>query len=132
MKKCPICGAKIQGMGNNAYPLFEGICCDKCNSEKVIPFRLLISQFNKDDLIVITTGNTIYKKDLKEGNLSLKETQELVGGYIEVYPYENELYYVFIDEDGLLKNGDFNPLAKRYLDIDVVGTVVLYPKEYIK
>ena len=132
MKKCPICGATISGIGNNAYPLFNDVCCDKCNTEKVIPFRLFISQFNIHELIVITTDNIIYKKDLREGNLTLKEMQELIGGYIELYPYPNELYFVLVDEEGLLKNSEYNQLAKRYLNIDAFGTVVLYPKKYFK
>ena len=39
--KCCICGKKFSGYGNNPWPLKkEGICCDKCNEEKVIPYRI--------------------------------------------------------------------------------------------
>lgn len=38
--KCVICGHDFEGYGNNAYPVADGICCDKCNREKVIPARL--------------------------------------------------------------------------------------------
>lgn len=37
---CCICHAPIDGYGNNAAPLADGTCCDKCNIEKVIPMRL--------------------------------------------------------------------------------------------
>ena len=39
-KKCTICGEEIKGYGNNAAPVKDGICCDKCNKEVVIPARL--------------------------------------------------------------------------------------------
>ena len=26
--------------GNNAAPLAEGVCCDRCNNEKVVPARI--------------------------------------------------------------------------------------------
>jgi hypothetical protein len=41
---CCLCGEKIADdyYGNNPWPLADshGICCDKCNTEKVIPARL--------------------------------------------------------------------------------------------
>lgn len=37
---CDICGGQYVGFGNNAWPVKYGRCCDKCNSEKVIPARL--------------------------------------------------------------------------------------------
>jgi hypothetical protein len=39
---CCLCGGKIfSGYGNNPYPLSDsGICCDDCNTNKVIPERL--------------------------------------------------------------------------------------------
>lgn len=43
--KCSICKVEIDGkyqFGNNAEPINNGICCDKCNTEKVIPARIKI------------------------------------------------------------------------------------------
>lgn len=37
---CVICGKKSLGYGHNAMPASEGRCCDKCNEEVVIPFRM--------------------------------------------------------------------------------------------
>jgi hypothetical protein len=36
---CSICGAKYQGLGNNADP-YHGLCCDSCNEAHVIPSRI--------------------------------------------------------------------------------------------
>lgn len=38
--KCVICGKDFDGWGNNAWPIKDGICCDECNREEVIPARL--------------------------------------------------------------------------------------------
>ena len=41
--KCIICGETFEGKGNNPYPLAsfeEGVCCDDCNRDVVIPARL--------------------------------------------------------------------------------------------
>ena len=39
--KCCICGEPIEGHGNNPFPVkTEGDCCDKCNTEVVIPARI--------------------------------------------------------------------------------------------
>ena len=41
LSTCCICGHKFLGYGHNASPVVEnGYCCDKCNSEKVIPKRM--------------------------------------------------------------------------------------------
>ena len=39
-KKCVLCGKRYSGWGNDAWPLADGYCCDKCNNEKVIPARI--------------------------------------------------------------------------------------------
>ena len=39
-KKCCICGEELKGFGNNANPIKDGICCDKCNYNFVIPGRI--------------------------------------------------------------------------------------------
>jgi hypothetical protein len=38
--KCCICGEEYTGHGNNARPIKNDYCCDKCNAEIVIPARL--------------------------------------------------------------------------------------------
>jgi hypothetical protein len=39
---CCICEYEIEGYGNNPTPVSKkGRCCDKCNTEKVIPARIL-------------------------------------------------------------------------------------------
>ena len=39
--KCVICKKIIKGFGNNPEPVTKGRCCDKCNSDIVIPARLV-------------------------------------------------------------------------------------------
>src|SRR5262245_33415383 len=38
-KVCVICGESFTGYGNNAAPVSDGLCCDDCNRESVIPVR---------------------------------------------------------------------------------------------
>ena len=37
---CSICGQSYWGWGNNAWPVNDGRCCDKCNHTHVIPMRI--------------------------------------------------------------------------------------------
>lgn len=37
---CSICGKEYANWGNNAYPINNGRCCDKCNEVVVIPERI--------------------------------------------------------------------------------------------
>ena len=38
---CCLCGRYFKGYGNNAWPVSNGKCCNKCNEEKVLPARLI-------------------------------------------------------------------------------------------
>lgn len=39
--KCVLCKEFTRGWGNNPSPLSsEGMCCDKCNIDKVVPARI--------------------------------------------------------------------------------------------
>ena len=42
--KCCLCGKEIEEENsNNAYPVVKkGRCCDKCNTDKVIPSRIAL------------------------------------------------------------------------------------------
>lgn len=35
-KYCILCGEPIDGCGNNAEPLAEGTCCDRCNNQVIM------------------------------------------------------------------------------------------------
>ena len=39
---CVICGSPFEGYGNNADPVENGRCCDRCNMEVVIPARMRV------------------------------------------------------------------------------------------
>lgn len=36
---CSICHEEYVGWGNNAEPITDGLCCDKCDREVVDPIR---------------------------------------------------------------------------------------------
>lgn len=43
---CCICGREFEGYGNNPYPVKDdGVCCDDCNVNAVIPARLEILNY---------------------------------------------------------------------------------------
>ena len=40
--KCPLCGNKFRGYGNNPRPLdIKGKVCDECNANVIIPLRIM-------------------------------------------------------------------------------------------
>ena len=52
MQNCCLCNKKIEGYGNNPAPLNDtGICCDKCNHNKVIPERIKMIEENSNNQI---------------------------------------------------------------------------------
>lgn len=41
-KICSVCDNYFVGKGYNSYPLIVGRCCNNCNLEKVLPFKIMI------------------------------------------------------------------------------------------
>ena len=41
---CSICSKKFEGYGNNSEPFAKGRCCDDCNWNVVIPYRLHLAK----------------------------------------------------------------------------------------
>lgn len=40
VKICVLCSKEFTEYGNNPQPLAQGICCDNCNTTKVIPAKI--------------------------------------------------------------------------------------------
>lgn len=62
--KCCICGKEFEGFGNNANPVMDGICCDDCNANVVIPARLTrftIETWNIENLTGYKPQTTFYE-----------------------------------------------------------------------
>lgn len=47
-KTCVLCLGKFTGWGNNPAPLeHDGECCDECNSQHVIPVRIMMEKVRR-------------------------------------------------------------------------------------
>jgi len=40
VKVCLICSGAIVGFGNDAQPITDGRCCDRCHAERAVPERV--------------------------------------------------------------------------------------------
>jgi hypothetical protein len=49
VKVCSICGGATVGFGNDAWPVNDDRCCDRCNTERVIPAQRLWEGDGKGD-----------------------------------------------------------------------------------
>lgn len=86
--KCILCGKEFDGWGNNAWPIKDGICCDDCNAEKVIPVRLA-KMYKKEESKMTEDFKYI-------GNAKVISTLPKVG---EPYGNQND-YIIRIDKKG--------------------------------
>lgn len=58
---------------------------------------------------------------------TLKELQNLVGGYIELYPARYLDQLILCDEEGLLKKRKLNTAFKKLTGVGLLGNVLLCP-----
>ena len=77
-KKCVICGKPITGYGNNAQPVKDGNCCDKCNQEVVIPARIKMMGLKEEaeDLDIDTKAEIIEPETLDDLELEKEESNK--------------------------------------------------------
>ena len=67
MKKCCICGKEFEGWGNNPWPVkSEGLCCDDCNMEHVIPARIIDGMWGGMNKSALEYVDYILEKDSNE------------------------------------------------------------------
>lgn len=50
-KVCAVCGEDYYGYGNDAFPIVDGCCCNRCNATYVVPARMAIGSGKLDPVI---------------------------------------------------------------------------------
>ena len=127
--KCSICSKEFNEPGNNASPLKRGKCCDACNAQIVIPLRIYLSSENKTHALLIEPNDIISYMKIDGVEDRLETFQDMVGGFIEIYPIRDDNFIFIVDEEGLIKKKKFNHLAYEIFGIEVVGNLVLVPRK---
>lgn len=89
-----------------------------------------VGMMPEQQVLVIPTNGEIYITNIgdKDGRC-LEELQALVGGYIEqviIHQYDDDMIGIYVHEEGRLLGLEHNAMAKKMLNVDVVGNVVLY------
>lgn len=80
--------------------------------------------------MILGTDNSVsFQLNRTKENVTLKELQKWAGGFIEMYPLEDDKFYYIVDEEGLLKERPYNELANDLFGIDVVGNLLVVPKQ---
>lgn len=124
---CEICLKEIEGKTHNPSPIKVSVCCNECNINVVIPYRLYLSNENKDKALLFQIDNTLKLVKPKDKHFELDELQNYVEGLIEFYPHRVNGDIVICNEEGLLLNMKYNHLVKLILGLDLVGPVLLSP-----
>ncbi len=126
--KCSICGKMINGPGNNPAPLKRKNCCDDCNRQIVIPLRIYLSGGDKTHVLLIEPNFIMSYLEVKAAKIPLKTLQEMVDGYIQIYPKVDDDFLYIVDEEGIIKGKQLNLLASELFGIKIVGNLVILPK----
>lgn len=94
MRPCCICGKQFDGRGNNLKPIeTDGVCCDECNNDYVIPRRLrdiAIARIQRDKAAIAIFGASYdYTRKYREFKQSERH-KERVGGQQSIFDYIKE------------------------------------------
>ena len=130
--KCEICHKEIKGYDCDAWPLSTGRCCQECDDKYVVPLKIFLSGAIKDQILILKADDSKFEFEAVEKELSLKKSQSIVEGYIELYPLRDKHFYFIVNEEGLLKKLKFNELAFKLFGIKVLGNMIVCPKNLFK
>lgn len=105
-KKCVICGKPITGYGNNAQPVKDGKCCDKCNQEVVIPARIKKMGLKEEaeDLDIDTKVEIMEPETLDDLELEKEESDKKEDCCVDDSKLI-ELLHKFLEKEGLELDG---------------------------
>lgn len=92
----------------------------------------LLGLLNNKDLVIIKSDFTVSYEQLKTF-VTLDKLQEAVEGPIELLPNNHVPgYHIFVNEEGMRFNLNFNQMAYYLLGQQVQGNVLFIKKEYVK
>ena len=131
LHKCCICGEEFEGYGNNPAPVAGKVCCDKCNNNVIVPYRVFLTNLDKGNCGLLVKKDGLELITPKKGKFTLKELQNFVGGYIEEEAQVLKGFITFADEGGKLKNKEFNELGYRLFETDLVGDFIIVPRKLV-
>ena len=131
LHKCCICGCEFEGYGNNPAPVAGKICCDKCNNNVIVPYRLFLANLDKGSCGLLVKNERLEIITPKKSKFTLKELQNFVGGYIEEEAQAFKGFITFADEEGKLKNKEFNELGYKLFETDLVGDFIIVPRKLV-
>lgn len=105
-KVCVICGKEYDGYGNNAQPVKDGKCCDKCNQEVVIPARIKKMGLKEEaeDLDIDTKVEIMEPETLDDLELEKEESDKKEDCCVDDSKLI-ELLHKFLDKEGLELDG---------------------------
>lgn len=131
LPKCCICGSDIEGYGNNPAPVAGKCCCDKCNNNVIVPYRLFLANLGKNNCGLLVKKDSLELITPKKDKFTLSELQKFVDGYIEEEAQILTGYITFADEEGKLKNKEFNELGYKLFETDLVGDFIIVPRKLV-
>ena len=104
-KVCVICGKEYDGYGNNAQPVKDGKCCDKCNQEVVIPARIKKMGLKEaEDLDIDTKVEIMEPETLDDLELEKEESDKKEDCCVDDSKLI-ELLHKFLEKEGLELDG---------------------------
>ena len=131
VRHCCICGDEIDGYGNSPAPIAGKCCCDKCNNNVVVPYRVFLNNLGKNNCGLWIKENKLELITPKKKKFSLDELQKFVGGYIEEEAQVLKDYVTFADEEGKLKSKKFNELGFKIFETELVGDFIIVPRALV-
>ena len=100
--KCLICGKACEGFGNSPSPIKEeGLCCDDCNRNFVVPKRIRLLEQQK--YVIFSKEAEVCSTD----KIDLHMLQIAVDGHIEpiqIPPFIDRDIVMIVNEEGKIRD----------------------------
>lgn len=128
--KCHFCEREKQECYEYKLLKLIDCICNECFDKHIEPIKLFLN--NTNNMLLIKTNYELELIDISNGKFNIKKIQELIDGYIEIYPYKSDEHLVLVNEDGINLRLEFNKLAQDIFNLYAYGNIIIIPKTYMK
>lgn len=112
---CCFCGVDYGRYGNNAQPLFDGRCCNTCNTDLVIPARISMMFGSEEDeeVVCFICNLTPEETDGENGPMMSTLGGDACKTCAEDYGYEHPRDMIYMDAEEIEMQSLFDMMKKQ-------------------
>lgn len=131
--KCCLCKKQIdEKEAVSPVVLLGRKCCKDCDEKITKEMDKFLEGYQDCEYALLVKNGRTKAIKPKGKHFTLKELQEVVGGYVEIICSQFCEYYYVVNEEAKIRNYPLNEICDYFFEDELYGDVLLTPIKFIK